>query len=299
MQVKIVEVGPRDGLQNEKQALPVALRVELIRRLAAAGLSHIEAGAFVSPRWVPQMAGTAEVLAALDLAGPVSYPVLVPNEQGLDAALKAGAREIAVFGAASESFSQHNINMGIHESLIRFAQVTRHALAAGLRVRAYVSCVAGCPYEGDIAAARVADLAAAFAEMGCYEISLGDTVGTGTPNRVRIMLDAVLARVPAQQLACHFHDTYGMAIANIVAALEMGIHTFDSSIAGLGGCPYAKGASGNVATEDVLWLLAGMGIPTGVHLQQVVDTAWFISEALGRQPVSRVAQALGRSTRAG
>ncbi|MCP9758787.1 hydroxymethylglutaryl-CoA lyase [Aquitalea sp. S1-19] len=298
MQVKIVEVGPRDGLQNEKQPVTLAGTLELIRRLAASGLTHIEAGAFVSPRWVPQMADSADVLAALDLAGPVHYPVLVPNEKGLDAALAAGAHEIAVFGAASESFSRHNLNMGINDSLSAFAAVTRRALDAGLRVRGYVSCVLGCPYEGEIAPSQVARVAAALREMGCYEISLGDTIGTGTPNRVHEMLSAVRMQVPATQLAGHFHDSYGMAIANITAALQMGVHTFDSSVAGLGGCPYARGASGNVATEDVLWLLQGMGLQTGVDLQQVVDAAWFISDLLGKMPASRVAHALGRSPNA-
>ncbi|WP_337882459.1 hydroxymethylglutaryl-CoA lyase [Chromobacterium haemolyticum] len=289
--VKIVEVGPRDGLQNEKQPLSTAVKLELIRRLAASGLRSIEAGSFVSPKWVPQMAGSAEVLSGLDLAGPVSYPVLVPNEQGLDAALEAGAREIAVFGAASESFSRRNINASIAESLQRFAPVMARAQAAGVPVRGYVSCVAGCPYEGRIAPAKVAEVAARLLDMGCYEISLGDTIGVGTPSSVLAMLDAVSKAVPITQLAGHFHDTYGMAISNIHACLNAGMMTFDSSVAGLGGCPYAQGASGNVATEDVVYLLHGEGHDTGVDLAALVDTAWFIADALGKPPASKLAYA--------
>lgn len=289
--MKIVEVGPRDGLQNEKQALSTAVKLELIRRLAASGLRSIEAGAFVSPKWVPQMAGSAEVMAGLDLAGPVSYPVLVPNEQGLDAALEAGAREIAVFGAASESFSRRNINASIAESLQRFAPVIARAQAAGVPVRGYVSCVVGCPYEGRIAPAKVAEVAARLLDMGCYEISLGDTIGVGTPSSVLAMLEAVSKAVPMTQLAGHFHDTYGMAISNIHACLNAGMMTFDSSVAGLGGCPYAQGASGNVATEDVVYLLHGEGHDTGVDLAALVDTAWFIADALGKPPASKLAYA--------
>lgn len=290
-QVKIVEVGPRDGLQNEKQALSTAVKLELIRRLAASGLRSIEAGAFVSPKWVPQMAGSAEVLAGLDLAGPASYPVLVPNEQGLDAALEAGAREIAVFGAASESFSRRNINASIAESLQRFLPVMARAQAAGVPVRGYVSCVVGCPYEGRIVPAKVAEVAARLLDMGCYEISLGDTIGVGTPSSVLAMLEAVSKTVPMSQLAGHFHDTYGMAISNIHACLRAGMMTFDSSVAGLGGCPYAQGASGNVATEDVVYLLHGEGYDTGVDLAALVDTAWFIADALGKPPASKLAYA--------
>ncbi|NHR06570.1 hydroxymethylglutaryl-CoA lyase [Chromobacterium haemolyticum] len=290
-QVKIVEVGPRDGLQNEKQALSTAVKLELIRRLAASGLRSIEAGAFVSPKWVPQMAGSAEVLTGLDLAGPASYPVLVPNEQGLDAALEAGAREIAVFGAASESFSRRNINASIAESLQRFLPVMARAQAAGVPVRGYVSCVVGCPYEGRIAPAKVAEVAARLLDMGCYEISLGDTIGVGTPSSVLAMLEAVSKTVPMSQLAGHFHDTYGMAISNIHACLRAGMMTFDSSVAGLGGCPYAQGASGNVATEDVVYLLHGEGYDTGVDLAALVDTAWFIADALGKPPASKLAYA--------
>ena len=292
--VKIVEVGPRDGLQNEKQTVPLAVKVELIQSLAASGLLNIEAGAFVSPKWVPQMADSAEVLQALPLDGTVNYPVLVPNDKGMDVALAAGVREIAVFGAASEAFSQKNINASIAESLQRFESVMKRAVAANVRVRGYVSCVVGCPYEGAIAPRKVAEVARALYDMGCYEISLGDTIGVGTPDKVTAMLDAVSEQVPVAKLAGHFHDTYGMAIANIHTALQAGVRTFDSSVSGLGGCPYAKGASGNVATEDVLYLLHGLGYHTGVDINRVADTAWFIADALGREPGSRYAKARGR-----
>lgn len=289
--VKIVEVGPRDGLQNEKQTVPLAVKVELIQRLAASGLLNIEAGAFVSPKWVPQMADSAEVLQALPLDGTVNYPVLVPNDKGLDAALAAGVREIAVFGAASEAFSQKNINASIAESLQRFESVLKRAVAANVRVRGYVSCVVGCPYEGAIAPRKVAEVAHTLYDMGCYEISLGDTIGVGTPDKVTAMLDAVSEQVPVAKLAGHFHDTYGMAIANIHTALQAGVRTFDSSVSGLGGCPYAKGASGNVATEDVVYLLHGLGYHTGVDMDKLVAASHFIAQALGRAPGSRLAQA--------
>ncbi|WP_312854338.1 hydroxymethylglutaryl-CoA lyase [Paludibacterium denitrificans] len=284
--ITIVEVGPRDGLQNEQQPISTATKLELIQRLAASGLTHIEAGAFVSPKWVPQMADSANVLRALPQDGAVAYPVLVPNEQGLDAALAAGAREIAIFAAASESFSQRNIHASIAESLRRFEPVCARALAEGIKVRGYVSCVVGCPYEGAIAPAQVAQVARALHDMGCYEISLGDTVGVGTPNTVLTMLDAVSLQVPVAQLAGHFHDTYGMAIANVYASLRAGLRTFDASVAGLGGCPYARGASGNVATEDVVYLLHGLGYHTGIDLTRLTDTAQFIAHALGREPAS-------------
>jgi hydroxymethylglutaryl-CoA lyase len=290
-EVRIVEVGPRDGLQNEKQPVPTEVKLELIDRLGAAGLRAIEATAFVSPKWVPQMADNAEVMARLVRRPGVAYPVLVPNEKGLEAALAAGAREVAVFGAASEAFSQKNINCSIAESLARFRPVVATALAAGVRVRGYVSCVAGCPYQGEVAPAAVAEVAAALAEMGCYEISLGDTVGVGRPASIRAMLAAVAASVPVERLAGHYHDTFGMAIANIAASLEMGLRVFDASVAGLGGCPYAAGASGNVATEDVVWLLAGQGIATGIDLDALVDTGAWISARLGREPNSKVARA--------
>jgi isopropylmalate/homocitrate/citramalate synthase len=290
--VRIVEMGPRDGLQNEKAVVPTEVKVELVERLAAAGLPAVEAGAFVSPRWVPQMADTAEVLARVRRRPGVAYPVLVPNEKGLDAALAAGVEEVAVFGAASESFSRKNINCSIAESLERFRPVAERALARGLRVRGYVSCVLGCPYEGEVAPAKVAEVAAALAGLGCYEVSLGDTIGVGTPAKARAMVEAVAAGVPVDRLALHFHDTYGQALANILACLETGVAVVDSSVAGLGGCPYAKGASGNVATEDVLYMLRGLGVETGVDLDAVAATGAWISERLGRANGSRVGTAL-------
>lgn len=290
--VKIVEVGPRDGLQNEKQTVPTDVKIELIRRLGDAGLSVIESGAFVSPKWVPQMADTADVMAGIDRRAGVTYPVLVPNEKGMEGAIASGVDEIAVFAAASESFSQKNINCSIAESFERFAPVIAMAKAKNIRVRGYVSCVDGCPYEGAIAPQAVADVSAKLLDMGAYEISLGDTIGVGTPIVTATMLRAVMARVPVEKLALHCHNTYGQALANIYTGLEMGVAVFDSSVGGLGGCPYAKGASGNVATEDVLYMLNGMGIETGVDINAVVDTAWFISNHLGRKPDSKVANAM-------
>lgn len=293
--VRLVEVGPRDGLQNEKQQVPADTKVELIRRLAATGLTTIEVTSFVSPKWVPQMADSTEVLTrVLGGAAPagLDYPVLTPNLKGFEAALAAGAREVAVFGAASETFSQKNINCSIAESLARFRPVTEAAQAAGVRVRGYVSCVAGCPYEGPVAPKKVAEVAETLLAMGCYEISLGDTIGTGNPASIRRMLEAVLRRVPAERLAGHYHDTYGMAAANVYASLQMGVAVFDASVGGLGGCPYAAGASGNVATEDLVWLLDGMGLRTGIDLDALVDVAAWISAQLGRQPASRVARAV-------
>ena len=290
--VKVVEVGARDGLQNEAETVPAAVKIALIDRLSATGLSAIEAGAFVSPKWVPQMADSAEVLAGIDRRDGVSYPVLVPNMKGLDAAAAAGAEEIAVFGAASESFTRKNINCSIAESLARFAPVCEAAQAAGTKVRGYVSCVLGCPYEGAVAPAKVAEVAARLAELGCYEISLGDTIGVGTPARAQAMLAAVAEVLPIERLAVHFHDTYGQALANILACLQLGVAVVDSSVAGLGGCPYAKGATGNVATEDVLYLLDGLGIETGVDLDALAAAGRFISDHLGRPPASKVAQAL-------
>lgn len=290
--VRIVEVGPRDGLQNEKQKVSTSDKVELIRRLAAAGLKSIEATAFVSPKWVPQMADAAEVMAQIARPVDVSFPVLVPNLKGLEAAIAAGAKEVAVFGAASEAFSQKNINCSIAESLERFRPVVEAAKKADVAVRGYVSCVLGCPYQGEVKPAAVADVAWALFDMGCYEMSLGDTVGTGTPEATKAMIEAVTRRVPLKKLAGHFHDTYGMAVANIYAALEVGVGVFDSSVAGLGGCPYAAGASGNVATEDVVWLLKGLGIDAGIDLDALVDTGAWISSQLGREPNSKVARAL-------
>ena len=290
--VKMVEVGPRDGLQNEAVAAPARVKIELIERLVAAGLSVVEAGSFVSPKWIPQMADTAEVLAGIERRPDVSYPVLVPNEKGLKAAQAADAREIAIFGAASETFSQTNINCSIAESLERFAPIAAAALAAGMKVRGYISCVLGCPYEGEVAPAAVADMAKRLTEMGCYEISLGDTIGTGTPAKAQAMVEAVAERVPVDRLAAHFHDTYGQALANIVAVMERGVAVVDSSVAGLGGCPYAEGAAGNAASEDVLYMLDGMGIETGVDLMGLFEAGRFICEALGRAPSSKAAQAL-------
>ena len=290
--VRIVEVGPRDGLQNETTPVSTATKVELIRRLGAAGLKTIEVTAFVSPRWVPQMADSAKVFAAIEKLPDVCYPVLAPNMKGFEAALAAGAKEVAIFGAASESFSRKNINCSIDESLERFRPIVEAARAADIKVRGYVSCVLGCPYEGEVAPLAVADVAQALLEMGCHEISLGDTIGSGTPEKTRAMIKAVARRVPLKKLAGHCHDTFGMAAANIYASLQMGIGIFDSSVAGLGGCPYAAGASGNVATEDVVWLLTGLGIDTGIDLDALVDTGVWISAQLGRDPASRVARAI-------
>ena len=290
--VRIVEMGPRDGLQNEKQIVSTEIKVELIARLGAAGLPAIEAASFVSPRWVPQMGDAADVMARIERLPGVSYPVLTPNLQGFEAALAAGATEVAVFGAASESFSRKNINCSIAESLVRFEPVMAAAQAAGIRVRGYVSCVLGCPYEGEISPEAVAGVAATLFEMGCYEVSLGDTIGAGTPGKTRRMLDAVTRRVPVDKLAGHYHDTYGQAVANVYASLEAGVACFDSAVAGLGGCPNAPGASGNVATEDVVYMLDGLGIETGISLDALVDTAGWISERLGRPPASKVARAV-------
>jgi hydroxymethylglutaryl-CoA lyase len=290
--VKIVEVGPRDGLQNESQPVPASVKIALIDRLSDAGLPVIESGSFVSPKWVPQMAGSAEVMAGIRRKEGVSYPVLVPNMKGLEAALAAGVDEIAIFGAVTESFSNKNINCSIAESLDRFRPVAESALGNGLRVRGYLSCVLGCPYEGDVPPDVVAGLSAELMAMGCYEVSLGDTIGVGTPGKAAALVERVARAVPMDRLAVHFHDTYGQALANIYAVLDLGVAVVDSSVAGLGGCPYAKGASGNVATEDVVYMLDGLGIETGVDLDALVDAALFISKALGRPPSSRVACAI-------
>ena len=290
--VKIVEVGPRDGLQNESQLVPAAVKVALIDRLGMAGLKTIEAAAFVSPKWVPQMGDAAEVMASLPRRHGVSYPVLVPNLKGFEQALAAGAEEIAVFAAASEAFSQKNINCSIAESLERFRPVMEAARQNGIRVRGYVSCVVGCPYQGAVPPAAVAEVALRLAELGCHEISLGDTIGVGTPAAIRRMLDEVMLLLPVERLAGHYHDTWGMALANIYASLEMGVAVFDASVAGLGGCPYAAGASGNVATEDVVYLMNGLGIETGVDLDRLVDAGAFICAELGRAPSSKVARAV-------
>jgi hydroxymethylglutaryl-CoA lyase len=291
-QVKIVDVGPRDGLQNEARPVSTAAKVALIEGLAAAGLPVVEATSFVSPKWVPQMADAAEVLARVQRRAGVAYPVLTPNLKGFEAARAAGATEVAIFGAASEAFSQRNINCSIAESLDRFQPVVDAAKAAGIPVRGYVSCVLGCPYEGEVAPAKVAEVAGRLFAMGCYEISLGDTIGVGTPAKARAMVQTVAERVPLAHLAAHFHDTYGQALANLYAVLELGLATVDSSVAGLGGCPYAAGASGNVATEDVVYLLEGLGIRTGVDLDRLVDVGATICAVLERRPASRVAQAI-------
>jgi hydroxymethylglutaryl-CoA lyase len=290
--VRIVEVGPRDGLQNEKQEVPTKVKLELIERLADAGLPAVEATAFVSPKWVPQMADHTEVLEGIRRKPGVSYPVLTPNLKGFQAAHAAGATEVAIFGAASEAFSKKNINCSIAESLERFRPVAEAARAANVKVRGYLSCVLGCPYEGDVPPQKVAEVAAALHDMGCYEVSLGDTIGVGTPGKTQKMIEAVAKRVPIERLAGHYHDTYGQALANIYASMELGVATFDSSVAGLGGCPYAKGASGNVATEDVVYMLHGLGIRTGIDLDKLVDTGQWISSVLGREPVSKAGKAI-------
>ncbi len=290
--VRIVEMGPRDGLQNEKQEVPTAVKLELIGRLGEAGLPAIEATAFVSPKWIPQMADHTEVLEGIRRKPGVDYPVLTPNLKGYEAARAAGATEVAVFGAASEAFSKKNINCSIAESLERFRPVAERARSEKIKVRGYISCVVGCPYEGEVAPAKVAEVAGALLDMGCYEISLGDTIGVGTPGKTQAMIEACLKRVPAGKLAGHYHDTYGQALANIYASMELGLATFDASVAGLGGCPYAKGASGNVATEDVVYLLEGLGIQTGVDLDKLVETGNWISAYLKRNSGSKTARAL-------
>jgi len=290
--VTLVEVGPRDGLQNEPDPVPTKVKIMLIDRLADCGLPVIEAASFVSPKRVPQMADAARVMAGIARRPGVRYPVLTPNMKGFEAALAAGAEEIAVFGAASETFSRRNINCGIDESLARFAPVCEAARARGLRIRGYVSCVLGCPYEGAVAPGAVARVARALLDLGCDEISLGDTIGVGTPGCARAMVEAVAAEVPIARLAAHFHDTYGQALANILAVLEVGVAVIDSAVAGLGGCPYAPGATGNVASEDVLYMLDGLGIETGVDLDALARAGWFICDALARPPASRVSRAL-------
>ena len=289
--VRLVEVGPRDGLQNEKQPISVADKVRLVDDLTAAGLSYVEVGSFVSPKWVPQMAGSAEVFAGIERKPGVTYAALTPNLKGFEAALEAKVEEVAVFAAASEAFSQKNINCSIAESLQRFVPLMEAAKAAKVRVRGYVSCVLGCPYDGDIAPAQVASVACELFAMGCYEVSLGDTIGTGTAGKTRAMIEVVGRDIPRERLAGHFHDTYGQALPNIYASLLEGINVFDSSVAGLGGCPYAKGATGNVATEDALYLLQGLGIETGVDMDKLIAAGQRICEVLGKANGSRVARA--------
>lgn len=292
--VRIFEMSPRDGLQNEPgELIPTTVKVELINRLSQCGLTHIEAASFVSPKWVPQMGDASDVMAGISRQPGVIYAALTPNMKGLEAAIAAKADEVAVFSAASEAFTRKNINCSIAESLERFAPVMETAQHAGTRVRGYVSTVMGCPYQGEVDPQQVARVAKAMFDMGCYEISLGDTIGVGTPLKAKRMLEAVSKEVPIDRLAAHFHDTYGQAIANLYAVLEEGIAAVDASVAGLGGCPYAKGASGNVATEDVLYLLQGLGIETGTDLQQLINTGHWISRTLNRHNGSKVALARG------
>ncbi len=289
--MKIVEVGPRDGLQNEKTLISADNKVALINMLSDAGLTTIESGSFVSPKWVPQMATSNEVFHKIKRTQGVSYAALTPNMKGFEAALAAGVDEVAIFGAASESFSQKNINCSIAESLTRFVPIMAAAKEANIPVRGYVSCVVGCPYEGEIAPEKVAEVAQKLFEMGCYEISLGDTIGTGTVTSVQKMLHTVMSKVPNEKLAVHFHDTYGQALTNIYAALQLGIKVVDSAIAGLGGCPYAKGASGNVATEDVVYMLNGLNITHNINFDKLLNAGWFISDQLNKEPASKVSKA--------
>lgn len=293
--VRLVEVGPRDGLQNEASQISTAVKIELVARLGAAGVRHIEAASFVSPKWVPQMADSREVMAGIERRNGVIYAALTPNLKGFEGALASGVDEVAVFTAASEAFTQKNINCSIAESLSRFTPVIEAARANGIRVRGYVSTVLGCPYAGDIPPAQVAAVSRELLDMGCFEISLGDTIGTGTPLKAKRMLEAVAGDVPIGQLAAHFHDTYGQALANLYAVLEEGLAVVDASVAGLGGCPYAKGASGNVASEDVIYLLQGLGIQTGIDLELLAQTGNWISAQLGRSNGSKVGQAMACS----
>lgn len=290
--VKIVEVGPRDGLQNEAQNVPVEVKVKLIEMLVKAGLTSIEAGAFVSPKWVPQMAASAEVYSQLTKSPGVSFPMLVPNMRGLEQAIECGVEEIALFAAATETFSHKNTNCSIDESIDRFTEVVCRAQAESMRIRGYISCALGCPYEGQVDAAVVTRLTRRLHDIGCYEISIADTIGVGTANKAQALFEQVAKAVPVGQLAVHFHDTYGQALANIYAVLQCGVSVVDSSIAGLGGCPYAKGATGNVATEDVVYMLDGMGIETDVNLDKLLAAGVYINSLLKREPVSRAASAL-------
>lgn len=291
-QVRIVEVGPRDGLQNEKQPISATTKVELIERLVSAGVSYIEAGSFVNPKWVPQMAGSDEVFEQMPRSTGVTYAALTPNMKGYERAIEVGATEVAIFAAASEAFSQKNINCSVAESIERFKPVMDAAKSAGVKVRGYVSCVVGCPYEGEVSPQKVAEVSKQLLDMGCYEVSLGDTIGVGTPASIEAMLKTVMEQIPAEKLAVHLHDTYGQALANILISLQMGISVVDSSVAGLGGCPYAKGASGNVATEDVVYMLDGLGIEHGIDLEQLVDAGDYICQQLDRCNGSKVATAL-------
>jgi hydroxymethylglutaryl-CoA lyase len=289
--VKIIEVGPRDGLQNEKRIVPTNVKINFINKLSDTGLKVIEATSFVSPKWVPQMGDSADVYQGITKHEDISYPVLTPNVKGLEKAIEVGAKEVAIFLAASNTFSMKNINCTIEESVKRYSEVAQLALKNNMRVRGYVSCVCGCPYEGYVPPSAVSEVALKLAQMGCYEVSLGDTIGTGTPGSVQAMLSDVIKYVPRQQLAVHFHNTYGQALVNILVALQMGINALDSSVAGLGGCPYAKGASGNIATEDVVYMLHGMGISTGIDLEKLIDAGNYISTYLNRTNSSKVAYA--------
>lgn len=297
--VKIVEVGPRDGLQNESVQVPVGVKVELVERLASAGLPAVEAGSFVSPKWVPQMAASDDVFRRLSRRSGTSYPALVPNLKGMEAAIAADVQEIAVFVSASEGFSRKNLGCSRAESLSRLRDVFDLAIAQGIEVRGYISCIAGCPFDGDVPPAEVEAMASELIAMGCYELSLGDTIGVGTATQIRSIIGRVAADLPRERIAMHFHDTYGQGVANVLASLQEGISVFDSSVAGLGGCPYAPGATGNVATEDVLYLLHGLGISTGVDLAAVAETGAWISSTLGRQNMSRAGRALLASQQAG
>ncbi len=290
--VMLVDVGPRDGLQNEAQPISAATKIELVSRLQQAGLQEIEVTSYVSPKWVPQMADAAEVMAGIERRPGVRYSVLTPNLKGLEAALVGRPDEIVVFGAASEAFSRRNINCSIEESIERFRPVVQLALAQGIKVRAAVSCAVGCPYQGDVSADEVERVVVGMKALGVQHCGVADTIGVGTPRKVQAAMERALKHFPIEEVSGHFHDTYGQAVANIYACLEMGIHVFDASVAGLGGCPYAKGATGNVATEDVVFMLNGLGIETGVDLDALVDAAAFVSDALGRPPVSRVARAV-------
>jgi hydroxymethylglutaryl-CoA lyase len=292
--VKIVEVGPRDGLQNESETVPAEVKVQLIELLVDAGLPVVESGAFVSPKWVPQMATSAEVFKQINKRNGIAYPMLVPNLKGLELAQAAGVQEVALFAAATETFSQKNTNCSIAESIDRFNAVIVEAQVLGMKIRGYISCVLGCPYEGEVSSDTVLMLAQKLFDKGCYEVSLGDTIGVGTAGQARDLVEKLSQQVPIQHLAAHFHDTYGQALANIHAVMQCGISVIDSSVAGLGGCPYAKGATGNVATEDVVYMLNGMGIETGVDMDKLLEAGRFISDFLGREPVSRAATALLR-----
>jgi len=290
--VRLVDVSPRDGLQNEKMPVPASVKIELVHRLQAAGLREIEVTSYVSPKWVPQMADNHEVMAGISRQADVKYSVLAPNMKGYEAAVLDHPHEVVVFGAASEAFSQKNINCSIAQSIERFAPVVEAALNAGIRVRGAMSCTVGCPYEGDVAPERVAYLAGLMKQIGVERVDVADTIGVGTPRSIRLAIEATLQHYEIDQISGHFHDTYGQALANTLAAMELGVWNFQSSVAGIGGCPYAKGATGNVATEDVVFMLQGMGIETGIDLQALVDAGAYISEQLGRQTASRVGRAI-------